>query len=410
MIMIEGTAIDVRSRDANGILARAHTAGKRPACGCRTPPIPMYIAKHDDLFVVKRMPGSGSKHSPSCDSYEPPAELTGLGEVLGTAITEDPETSTTTLRLAFSMSKGAARNAPVPSDGETTTVKSDGTKLTLRSALHYLWDQAGFNRWTPAMEGKRGYGVVRKHLLLATEDKVAKNTQLRDMLYIPEPFSMEAKDEINQRARQLFRSIAGVKNGKRKLMIVVAEVKEFKDSTYGRKITFKHLPQTDFFLEAKFAKKLEEVFANEIELANADDRSHLMFVGTFSVSETGVANVEEAAMMLVSENWIPYENLQELDLLRSLTAGKRRFIKGLRFNLSNKKPLASVVLNDTTPDPVALYLVPGEAEDAYTDALSAVVESSKLSAWFWRGEDIMPALPAIDGYQTQVFATAAEPS
>jgi len=46
----------------------------------------MYIAKVGNRYIVKRMPDTGQLHSPDCDSYEPPAELSGLGEVLGSAI------------------------------------------------------------------------------------------------------------------------------------------------------------------------------------------------------------------------------------------------------------------------------------------------------------------------------------
>ena len=70
-------------------LAIMHASKKRPICHCRNPGIEMYIAKIEDHYIVKRMPETGGLHSPTCDSYEPPAELSGLGEVLGTAIKEN---------------------------------------------------------------------------------------------------------------------------------------------------------------------------------------------------------------------------------------------------------------------------------------------------------------------------------
>src|SRR3546814_10240269 len=51
------------------------------------------------------MPNTGSDHNPGCDRYEPPAELSGLGEVMGAAIHEDPDQNVTALKLAFSLSK-----------------------------------------------------------------------------------------------------------------------------------------------------------------------------------------------------------------------------------------------------------------------------------------------------------------
>jgi hypothetical protein len=43
----------------------------------------MYIAKIGENFVLKRMPNSADQHDFSCLSYEPPTEISGLGEVMG---------------------------------------------------------------------------------------------------------------------------------------------------------------------------------------------------------------------------------------------------------------------------------------------------------------------------------------
>jgi hypothetical protein len=47
----------------------------------------MYVARHRQ-FVVKRMPGTGKQHQPRCASYEPDAQQSGLGELMGEAIVE----------------------------------------------------------------------------------------------------------------------------------------------------------------------------------------------------------------------------------------------------------------------------------------------------------------------------------
>ena len=79
----------------------------------------MYVARlagTSDGFIVKRMPDTGSQHAPDCPSYEPPPKSSGLGQVLGSAISEDPATGETTLRLDFAMSKMAGRST-VPVSG-----------------------------------------------------------------------------------------------------------------------------------------------------------------------------------------------------------------------------------------------------------------------------------------------------
>lgn len=392
-----GARFDAHTEEARKILASAHAKKGRPVCLCRRPPLPMYVAKVNEAFIIKRMPDTGSQHSPDCESYEPPPELSGLGQVIDRAIKEDPESGEVTLKLAFSMAKQPPRAAPTPGEGETTTVKSDGTKLTLRSLLHYLWDEAGFNRWSPAMEGKRSYAVVRKYLLQAAASKSAKNAPLGDSLYIPEVYNSDKANEIAERARLTFKSIAS-SSSSRKLMIVIAEVKRFDDSNYGKKVVFKHLPSHSFFMDEKFGEKLLKAFALEVEHARADPDGHLIMVGTFSVSNSGNPNLEEAALMNVDKNWIPYETSEDRLLLERLAEGQRRFVKGLRFNLSKSKPLASVVVTDAAPKQIALYLVQPGMDDAQTAALSDLIENSSLVPWYWHVDQGMPELPALEDY------------
>ena len=86
----------------------------------------MYVARLGDGYLIKRMPYTGSHHAPDCPSYEPPAEFSGLGQVLGTAITEDPVNGVTALKLGFSMSKAGARSIdPGSGDGSDAKIRRD---------------------------------------------------------------------------------------------------------------------------------------------------------------------------------------------------------------------------------------------------------------------------------------------
>ena len=112
---------------------------------------------------------------------------------------EDPATGQTSLRLGFSLTKLPGRSQMPPVGSETESVSSDGTKLSLRGLLHYLWDQAELTKWHPGFAGKRTWGTVRRQLLSASEDKFARGDSLRSRLYIPETFSVDHRDAINAR-------------------------------------------------------------------------------------------------------------------------------------------------------------------------------------------------------------------
>ncbi len=140
-------------------------------------------------------------------------------------------------------------------------------------------------------------------------------------------------------------------------------------------------------------KRLMKRFSNELELWDALENSHLMLVGTFGVSKNGIPTIEEAALMNVNSDWIPFENGFENTLLNTLTERKRSFIKGLRYNMPSDKPMASVVLSDMEDTPMALYIVNPENENL-VEQTNELIAQSDLNSWVWDIGDVMPALPS----------------
>jgi len=393
---IDLIAFDDDDPRVQGLLSHAHAASKRPRCLCRQSPIPMYVAKVAGTFYLKRMPGSGSQHDPSCDSYEPPPELSGLGQVLGSAIREDVETGAVVLRLDFALTKTGSRAPPTPSGLEPGSVQTDGKKLSLLALLHYLWDQAHFNRWVPAMLGKRSWGAVSKHLRLAAQDKHSKGSPLDGLLFIPEPFVAECKAQIAARRAALLRPLSHPAGAGRKLMVLVADVKSIEPARYDFRLMAKHLPDFPFLLNTDLHKRLSKRYSRELALWRFDERGHLVVIATFELTPSGVAVIEQAALMNVNAQWLPYESTAELELLDALVAQNRFFTKGLRYNLPTSRPLASAVLTDTTPDQFALYVLPADFSNDYVVALTDHLANSTLRNWFWQPPNQRPGLPDVD--------------
>jgi hypothetical protein len=377
------------------LLASVHGTKQRPLCLCRDPGVEMYVAKINGRHVIKRMPNTGADHALSCDSYEPPAELSGLGPLIGSAIQENIQDGVTTLRFDFTLSKRGSRSTGTSSPRrESDSVRTDGNKLTLRGALHYLWEQAGFHRWSPAMAGKRAWHVIHKFLLQAAEDKAVKGMPLADVLYIPEPFSRDRMQDIAQRRMARLSQITPRDGSAGRLLLLIGEVKEIAPSRYGHKLMIKHLPDFPIMMDDGLHNRLRKRFANEFALWDAVDKAHLVVIGTFGVGPTGVASLDAAALMVANENWLPFEHLYEHALIDRLAQSGRCFTKGLRYSLSASQPLASVVLMDTQPIPIALYIVPPEAGEDYDAALDSLIVASQLGAWVWRaGGEAMPTIP-----------------
>lgn len=377
------------------ILQKGYTSKLRPVCLClvqvQEGGPALYIALSRGQYQLKRLPYSGPLHAPHCDHYEPPPELSGLGQVNGSAIREDLESETTTLTLDFALTKGRSRQAAAAGEVEHESVRNDGTKLTMRGLMHFLMDEAGLTRWTPAMQGRRSWYVIRRELLKAASSKMTKGQPLRALLHIPEPFSLERADEIRQRQRE---SLARLAESTSARMILLGEVKAIEDARFGKCLVIKHMPDTKLMMTDQLHKHVVSRFAHQLQFWSQIETSHLMMLATVSRNAQGVMSIEAACLMNVNDQWLPFESLFEWELLDSLQHAHRRFTKGLRYNLPSSKPLASVVLQDTGAASAALFVVPQDADGDFEIAVRELADQSLMETWIWRaGAEAMPPLP-----------------
>lgn len=373
-------------------LADAYAGRVRPLCRCRTPGIEMYIAKLGESYLVKRMPGTGDRHQARCVSYEPPASLSGLGELLGTAIQANPNDGTVSLRLDFALTRKGQRSAGAGAGAASdhASVRSEPAKLSLRGILHYLFDQSRLTHWSPAMAGKRNWWVVRKHLLLAAEGKVTKGAGLRDRLFIPEPFTLDRKVDIARRRQGVFGPLAIADKGAYPLMLLIAEVKELGRGRSGGRLLIKHMPESPFSLSEVLYGRVTRRFAREIDLWNAVESSHLIVAAVFGVSAAGTASVEELSLMNVDERWLPFDDMSEKDLLDAAVQQGRRFVKSLRYNAAASVVMPALVLSDVQ-ETIPLYILPPGAAEDYSRKVAE--NANGLATWQWDSTTVMPDLP-----------------
>ncbi|MBE1207488.1 DUF1173 domain-containing protein [Aminobacter carboxidus] len=310
--------IEETEQDLQDALANAYRHRIRPLCLCKGTGLAMYIAQVGDQYIVKRMPLSGSEHDTVCPSYDPPSELSGLGVLMGSAIQVDPESGLSALKVGFSLTKVGARATPVAGAMSEESVAGDTKKLSLRSLLHYLWHQAELTAWMSRWAGKRHWWIVRWHLMEAARQMTVKGGALDHVLYVPEPFRLSDKAAIEQRRAAALALAQPPKIGARKLMILVGEVKDFVATRIGYRLIVKHMPDFPFLLDEGLYRRLQERFDNELALWGADETSHLIAIATFGLTPAGLAVVEDMALMVVAENWVPYESAYEKKLVDAL--------------------------------------------------------------------------------------------
>lgn len=393
---IDGRRYEVESSGFADAVAQAHASHRRVRCLCQSGGVDMYVARLATPhcgYAIKRMPDTGWHHAPDCPSYAPPAELSGLGQVLGSAITEDPVTGQTTLKLDFALTSIAGRTSPTPSDAQSDSASTDGVRLSLRGLLHYLWDEAELSHWHPAFAGKRTWGTVRRLLLAAAEHKSVGGDPLRLRLYVPEPFSVERREAINERRLAEWSRAVSRPKGPSPLMLLIGEVKEIVPSRYGYRAVIKHLPDQALALDEQLYKRIGRSFGPDLALWAAADDLRMVMIATFGLSSVGVASIHELCLMLVSSQWLPVGDGFGRQLVDKLIVEDRAFARSLSYNLRPRDSLTFAVLSDCGPSPATLRVV--YQEQGRHETAAGLPGTQDSEGWVWRPElEPLPPLPA----------------
>ena len=232
---------------------------------------------------------------------------------------------------------------------------------------------------------------MRKHLLLAAENKIALGDSLRSRLYIPELFSVEHRDAISARRMAQWSQWVAVPGKPQHLMLLIAEVKEIVPARYGFKAVVKHVPDQGFALDEQLYRRLGRRFESTLALWGAAEDIHMVVIATFSVAAAGVPTIMELSLMPTTRHWLPLEDAFDKQLLERLVSDGRSFVKGLRYNLGVDSTLASATLTDCEGSAPWLFVV-----RAGLDESGQHREGCGLSGpmWLWNtSTETMPSLP-----------------
>jgi hypothetical protein len=375
------------------VLARVHDTAERPRCLCVPGGVEMYVAQHRQL-VVKRMPDTGSRHHPGCPSYELPAQDSGLGELLGEAVLESA-TGSVNLRVDFPWMR-TGRTGVVRGDAELPAeVVVEKRRMSLRALMHYLFERAGFNRWTPAMEGKRNQGVLHKYLMDAAADVSVKGEALVDRLYVPEPFNEATRSEAAARRRQKFAMLRPTE-GSNSLALVMGEFKACEPAADGRRVWVRHMPDAPLLVGEKTWRRVERIFAPLLQARDADTgcRMRLMLAALVRARREYTYEIDAASLMLASSDWIPLDGVHEAPLVQALIAQRRRFVKPLRYDAKSAAAFPNAQLLDVGATPAALHVVSPFMTPSDRAAKDRSIARAGAAAWVWRNDQSMPPFPA----------------
>src|SRR5438445_10151226 len=391
---IKGRTYTSRDPALQDALARVYDRPERPRGMCVRDGVEMYVAKHRQ-YVVKRMPDRGHQHHATCASYEPELGQSGLGELIGESIIEHSPESVE-LRVDFPLARAPGRAFVRRAAQEPAEINAPRHRMSLRAVMHFLFERAGFNRWYPAMEGKRTQGVIHKYLLEAAGGVQTKGVTLSERLFVPEQFHEEHKSEIAERRRSKLAVLQSPEvDVQFKMAIVLGEYKCDEASPRGRKVWLKHMPDAPLFIDAKTWERIERAYGNLLEARYADTKTkqRVVICALIYAKREHIYQIDTASFMLTTEHWIPIEGMHEVDLIQALTEQKRRFIKPLRYDARSASPFPNALLLDTGEKQTPLHVVSASLDPRDRAAKESALKAPGDTAWVWHTDKKMPRLP-----------------
>lgn len=392
---IDGRPFHAPSRDLEDAIAAAHAIRHRPLCMCRPSGVEMYTARTGSGCIVKRLPFTGSQHAVTCRSYGPPEDHSGLGQVLESAVIEDPATGLTNLRVDFALSKRQRRATASPSNREFRTAVVSPNRLSLRGLLHHLWNAADLTLWRPGFAGKRTWTVVRGRLLTVADGTLIQGKKLRTRLFVPERFRVDERDAILARQIGLWSRLSPGRTRSRSLVLMLAELKEIAPSRHGYDVVVKHLPDRPFSMDEVLFRRMQSRFERELSIWSASNRVRMIIACSFQITQVGNPRIEELSLMTTDYCWIPIEDRSEHRLLQRLVGEDRTFRKCLRFDLGKDCLIASALLLDIGEAGLPLFIQrpDGHGFGRRTDSVDG-------AWWIWdlsSPDGSVPSLPPANG-------------
>lgn len=392
---IKGRTYPAADPGLQDALAQVYGSPERPRCLCVSGGIEMYIARHAE-YIVKRMPDTGHLHHPTCPSFEPEPGMSGLGELVGEAIIEHAPDQVE-VRTDFAMSRLPGKTVP-PGEAviDPAEVHAPRKRMSLRALMHFLFERAGFNRWYPAMEGRRNQGVLHKYLSEAARGVTVKGASLDERLYVPEPFRVELKDEIGERRRKKLALLLSPEDAVQyKMAIIVGEYNGSEPTSFGRRIVVKHMPDVPLYIENKAWERVERSYAPTLQARDADvpKKPRVMLAALVYAKREYVYQVDTVSMMLTTDQWIPLDGLYELPLIEALQSEQRSFMKPLKYDAKSAAAFPNVLLLDCEVGPVPLHVVSAVA-DAKEKALKVRALAIDPPHWIWNTDTEVPSFPA----------------
>jgi Protein of unknown function (DUF1173) len=179
------------------------------------------------------------------------------------------------------------------------------------------------------------------------------------------------------------------------MAIVIGEFNGSEVTPYGRKVLIKHMPDAPLYIDTKTWERAQRSYAQILQACDGDvaRKPRVLMAALIYAKREHTYQIDTLTMMLVTDQWLPLDDLYELPLIEKLQREGRSFFKPMKYDARSGAAFPNVLLLDCEGAPLPLHVVSPFASSGERAAKSKIVASAGAGTWVWHTEAAMPAFP-----------------
>lgn len=316
-----------------------------------------------DAYALAKFSLSGPEHAPECQYYSVGGAASGPGGD-GAGVLDVQLDGSVKVRLEVGMSVRDT-SADVASTADTDKPNRPGSTrqsaIKLAGLLHYLRDAATLNQWRPYWAGKRNFRQVFWRINQAADDVHIGDLKLVDQLLLP-AMAPDSPEAVRNRLR-----VESALQGKRRLLVIapLAGYSPEREQRMEKDLAiagFHGVPKP--FMRPSHWELLNKRYRGAV--AGWKTGQTTVVIAQLEIKERDgrqSANVIDAALMAVTQQWIPTESSHERKIAEKLVSEGRSFNKPLRYNQAEDDVFPDFVLTDCAGGEVPMEVFGRDDED-----------------------------------------------
>ena len=390
---VDATAIRHAPHEFQDELRLARNRFGNALCCCQDKPLPLVIRERGQKLFLAAWPEQGSQHALGCPFFSE-TKLEDAARIAGAVLNEGDVTQ---VRLHHPIRQpNRAFAAAHPKDQAVVVSKSAKfSRLHLWGLLHYLWDEAGLNRWHPGWH--RDWGFVRHAIRRVAQSTMVDGAPLIHSLYVPPVWVPAKKQEVLDQWNKFVAPL--IQNHRRAREVasgfVIGSVRLLESQGDGAYKLALHHHGVPFLVDewmgkamSQFSRRGWSALKQLVSPVDNDPKPYVIAALRVEATSTGRMYVVEAVLMRVTPRYIPVNSSFEDKVARELVEQDRQFVRPLHYD-NHHAQLPDFILRDSGQyrRPVAMHVY-GPALGyiklhQQIDADKARAEQLGMDFWSW---------------------------